>query len=68
MPNKHIKYAGTGFKAKTSPSKINRFVRDLPESERQSLYQVSEKLQSAGLIESTGEFTPEHAQNLYIGD
>lgn len=68
MSGKHIKYAGAGFKTKASPSKINRFVRDLPESEKKSLYQLSEQLQSAGLIEPTGDFTPEHAQNLYTGD
>jgi hypothetical protein len=68
MSIKHIKYAGAGFKTKASPSKINRFVQELPTEQRQSLYQVSEELQSAGLIEPTGEFTKEHAQNLYTGD
>lgn len=66
--SKHIKYAGAGFKTKASPSKINRFVRELPEDKRQSLHQVSEELQSAGLIEPTGDFTKEHVQNLYTGN
>lgn len=67
MP-KHIKYAGVSFRTKASPSKINRFVRDLPKEKQQSLYQVTEALSSDGLIETTGEFTSEHAQNLYVGD
>lgn len=68
MSHKHVKYGGTGFKLKASPSKINRFVRDLPEDKRRSLYQVSEELQASGLIEATGDFTREHAANLYTGD
>jgi hypothetical protein len=66
--SKHIKYAGVGFRTKASPSKINRFVRDLPEEKKQSAYQVTEALSSGGLIETTGDFTSEHAQNLYVGD
>lgn len=68
MPSKHIKYAGASFKTKASPSKINRFVRDLPEDKRQSLHQVSAELKSAGLIEPTGDFTSEHTQNLFTGN
>lgn len=67
MP-KHIKYAGVSFKTNASSSKINRFVRDLPKEQKQSLYQVTEALSSGGLIEPTGEFTNEHAQKLYVGD
>lgn len=56
----HIKYGAVSFKAKASPSQINRFVRDLPSGKRQSLYQVSEELKSAGLIETTGHQTKKH--------
>lgn len=65
MPNKHIKYGGVGFNTKASPSQINRFINNLPRDKRQSLYQVSEELKSAGLIETTGEITQKHNKNLY---
>ena len=68
MSKQHIKYAGVGFRTKASPSKINRFVRDLPSEKRESLFKVTEELKSAGLIEPTGDITHGHAENLYIGD
>jgi hypothetical protein len=61
----HIKFGGVGFTAKASPSKINRFVNTLPESKRQSLYQVTEELKSAGMIVTTGDITHKHNKNLY---
>ena len=60
---KHIKYGAIGFRSKVSPGQINRFVRDLPESKRQSMFQVAEELRSAGLIETTGEITQQHSQS-----
>lgn len=61
----HIKFGGVGFNAKVSPSKINRFVSNLPETKRQSLFQVAEELKSAGMIETTGDITKQHNKNLY---
>ncbi|WP_040683222.1 hypothetical protein [Thermosinus carboxydivorans] len=66
MAKNHIRYAGAGFQAKVSPSRINRFVRALPEKKRQSLFSVAEELKSAGLIETTGEITHSHAENIDI--
>lgn len=60
---KHIKYGAVGFRSKASPGQINRFVRDLPDSKRQSLFQVAEELTSAGLIETTGEITQQHSRS-----
>jgi len=65
MPKNYIKYGAVGFNAKASPAKINRFIRDLPDNKRQSLYQVAEELKSNGLIELTGEITHKHNKNLY---
>ncbi|WP_371363874.1 hypothetical protein SRRS_47620 [Sporomusa rhizae] len=44
---------------------INRFVSNLPETKRQSLFQVAEELKSAGMIETTGDITKQHNKNLY---
>lgn len=65
MPKQHIKYGAVGFNLKVSPSRINRFIRNLPESKRASLYQVTEELKSRGLIDTTGEVTHTHNKNLY---
>lgn len=65
MSQNHIKFGGVGFNAKVSPSKINRFVNNLPESKRQSIFQVTEELKSTGMIETTGDITHQHNKNLY---
>jgi hypothetical protein len=46
----YLKYGGVAFTNNVPPEEINRFVRELPEEDRQSLYQVVHKLQDAGLI------------------
>lgn len=66
MADNHIKYGATGFKAKAASTKINRFIRELPEEKRQSLFTVAEELKSAGLIETTGEQTHRHNRNIYM--
>ncbi len=45
-----VKYGGIKFTNNASPSKINEYVRSLPENERQSLFQVVRKLDHEGLI------------------
>lgn len=65
MARMHIKYGAIGFKTKASPSQINRFVRNLPPSKKQSLFQVSEELKSAGMIETTGEQTESHYKGMF---
>lgn len=50
MERKHLKFGGVSFKNNVSPEEINEFVRNLPESERDSLFEVMNKLRDAGLI------------------
>lgn len=50
MERKHLKFGGVSFKNNVSPEEINEFVRNLPESERDSLFEVVNKLRDAGLI------------------
>ena len=68
MAQNYIKYGGVGFSAKASPSKINRFINNLPERKRQSLFQVAEELKSAGMIELSGDITHKHNKNVYNAD
>ena len=46
----YIKYGGMHFFRNAEPEEINRFVRELPGEERQSLAIVVRKLEEAGLI------------------
>ena len=50
MERKHLKFGGVSFKNNVSPEEINEFVRNLPESERDSLFEVVNKFRDAGLI------------------
>lgn len=68
MAQNYLKFGGVGFNTKSSPAKINRFINNLPDSKRQSLFQVAEELKSAGMIETTGEITHKHNKNLYNAD
>lgn len=52
-----LKYGGVKFHANVEPEEINRFVRDLPESRRNSLQQVARALRDAGLITLEDEFS-----------
>lgn len=47
---KFVKYGGIKFTNNVSPTEINRYVQDLPNSERQSLFQVIKHLDKDGLI------------------
>ena len=62
MGSKHLKYGAVGFRCNAAPSQINRFIRDLPDTNKQSMYQVAEELKSAGLIETTGNSTHKHSK------
>lgn len=65
MHQGHIKFGGVGFNAKASSTKINRFVNSLPANKRQSLFHVAEELESAGMIETTKDFTHKHNKGVY---
>lgn len=50
MKRKHLKYGGVSFVNNVSPEEINRFVQDLPSEDKDSLFEVVNKLKEAGLI------------------
>lgn len=51
MPSdQHVKFGGVSFTNNVSPEEINNFVKQLPDSERQSLFQVIKKLNQNGMI------------------
>ena len=45
-----VKYGGIKFINNVSPAKINKYVRELPENQRHSLFQVVRRLDRDGLI------------------
>ncbi|MDW7675488.1 MAG: hypothetical protein SCK28_13250 [Bacillota bacterium] len=46
----HVKFGGVKFSNNTSPNEINRFVRELPASKKDSLFEVIKELDKEGLI------------------
>lgn len=50
MPKKHVRFGGVRFENLVPPEEINRFVRELPPSKRDSLFEVIQQLRDAGLI------------------
>ncbi|SFI68949.1 hypothetical protein [Thermoflavimicrobium dichotomicum] len=46
----YVRHGGVHFTPNVSPEKINQFVNQLPESKRESMYQVMQELAQAGLI------------------
>lgn len=51
MPDaKYVKYGGVRFIINASPQEINRFVRELPPEDRESLFEVTKILHDEGLI------------------
>lgn len=45
-----VKHGGVHFRTHVSPVEINNFVRKLPAGKRESLFEVLEQLDQAGLI------------------
>ncbi|MHB1653084.1 MAG: hypothetical protein ACYCVD_11495 [Desulfitobacteriaceae bacterium] len=50
MPKRVLKYGGVKIHNLVPPVKINRFVQRLPDSKRDSLFEIATELQNAGLI------------------
>ncbi|CAM3307425.1 MULTISPECIES: hypothetical protein [Brevibacillus] len=49
--NEHFaKFGGVHFQSHVSPQEINRFIGRLPAGKRESLFEVLEQLEHAGLI------------------
>ncbi|HHY09779.1 MAG TPA: hypothetical protein GX528_04345 [Firmicutes bacterium] len=50
MPKQYLKYGGARFENNATPEEINEFVRNLPKSQRDSLFTVVNLLAEEGLI------------------
>ena len=51
MPRDYfVKYGGTAFQNNVAPEHIHDFVRQLPYEEKQSVYEVINRLENQGLI------------------
>lgn len=50
MGKKYLKYGGVRFENNVSPEEINEFVRNLPSSQKDSLFEVVSLLHKKGLI------------------
>ncbi|MFP3388912.1 hypothetical protein [Brevibacillus sp. SIMBA_040] len=48
--NHFAKYGGVHFRSHVTPVEINNFIRKLPAGKRESLFEVLEQLDKAGLI------------------
>lgn len=57
MEEKFIKYGGMKFEQNASAEEINKFVRDLPEYQKDSLFEVSQALNDEGLISLLNQVT-----------
>lgn len=53
----YIKYGGMHFLKNAKAEEINRFVRELPREDRESLAMVVRRLEEAGLISLDGDKT-----------
>lgn len=51
LPERVLKYGGVKFRNLVPPVKINRFVSELPQDKRDSLFEVASELSEAGMIE-----------------
>lgn len=68
MPERVMKYGGVKFRNLVPPVKINRFVNKLPDSRKESLYEVASELSNAGLIEVLNEREPSTIDQDLIDD
>ncbi|ADG82812.1 hypothetical protein [Thermincola potens] len=54
---KFVKYGGVKFTNTVEPKEINNFVRNLPAEKKDSLFEVIQELDKAGLISLEHEFS-----------
>lgn len=57
MEEKFLKYGGVKFEQKANAQEINKFVSELPNKQRESLYEVSKALTEEGLISTLNQMT-----------
>jgi len=55
---KEIRFADVRFRLLASPRDVNLFVRELPGDKKDSLFEVVQELEKAGLIELHGQLPP----------
>lgn len=55
---KQIRFADIGVRLLAHPREINLFVRELPASKKDSLFEVVRVLEQEGMIELTGQLPP----------
>lgn len=48
---KYMKFGGVKFRPLAKPGDINRYVRELSQNNKDSMYEVAKELQSIGMIE-----------------
>jgi hypothetical protein len=60
--DRYARHGGVHFTQKASPEEINQFVKNLPSDKRDSLFEVLDELNQAGMIEITndGQFADPH--------
>ncbi|WP_227874322.1 hypothetical protein [Tumebacillus algifaecis] len=58
----YARHGGVHFTQKASAEEINRYVKNLPEDRRESLFEVLDELSSAGMIQiqNDGQFSDPH--------
>lgn len=57
MPERVLKYGGVKIRNRVPPVKINRFINNLPEEKKKSLFVAASELQKAGLIDVLNQRT-----------
>lgn len=55
LPERVLKFGGVKILNLVPPVKINRFVRSLPDTKRDSLFEIASELRQAGLIKVLNE-------------
>ena len=68
MPERVLKYGGVKIRNLVPPVKINRFVYNLPEEKRDSLFEIATELQHAGLIKILNDRTHSTIDNDTVDD
>ena len=55
MPERILKYGGVKIRNLVPPVKINRFVNQLPDERKESLFEIASELEQEGMIQVLNE-------------
>lgn len=58
MPERVLKYGGVKIRNLVPPVKINRFVNQLPDDRKESLFEIASELEQEGIIQVLNERSP----------